>query len=69
MVGCVQFIPSSVAEEIQEFATFLLNLPKGEWELKAGSGTGWSLFPPEEGKEGMSPLGFSPELRVRGGKQ
>lgn len=48
---------------------FLLHLPKGEWELKVGSGIGWSLFPPEEGKERMSPLGFYPELRVRGGEQ
>lgn len=48
---------------------FLVNLAKGEWELKVDSGTGWSLFPPEEGKEGMSPLGFYPELRVRGAKQ
>lgn len=48
---------------------FLLNLPTGEWELKVDSGTDWSLFPPEEGKEGMSLLGLYPELRVRGGKQ
>lgn len=53
----------------QPHQPFLLNLPRGEWELKVGSGTGWSLFPPEERKEGMNPLGFYSELRVRGGEQ